>query len=324
MFFIIIYKLIFKVIRYKDRYHVLDWKSKNVFLFDSGGKYMRSLAEFGRGPRESQFIGDYFIDPYGSRVGAFDFRLGKIIFSDLEYNYLSERRFGDIFCNSALAIGLDKFVATNYGFSDMVGYLIQTNNFQTIVRSHLFTDIDFYKSYSHPNTFTLRKGNAFFCDALENKIYEIEADTIALAFCVDLGVKNLTREELRMDKFGVDNLIRSGKRAGMINSFHLIDEIAFFSYRQGLDRFYHFHDITTGKGVSTSNLLVGGYYVDIFGYDMEEDCLLAHIRSNEINSDMRSEYFDQILEDHNIAELPDFNNASPVIVELREFKKIFE
>lgn len=89
-----IFSSIDDIIMLNDTLFIFDrFKSKSVFLFDIGGKFINKICRLGKGPGEYLQVSSFDVDENTRNILLFDWTTKKLIFYDFNGDYLREISF---------------------------------------------------------------------------------------------------------------------------------------------------------------------------------------------------------------------------------------
>lgn len=103
-----------KIKFYENRIYILDGKNKDLYVFDSEGKFQFPLHSSGLGPGEFSKVSSFSIDPHFNQIVVFDDSLSKILYYTIDGKFIKERKVGYRFIdfeflpNGKIAVDLNK------------------------------------------------------------------------------------------------------------------------------------------------------------------------------------------------------------------------
>ena len=81
-----------KTIYTQGKFYFLDKKLMKMFIYSKNGKLLSSMDKKGRGPGEYNYLNDFLVDTINQTIELLDDGNQKIIKTDLNFNYINERK----------------------------------------------------------------------------------------------------------------------------------------------------------------------------------------------------------------------------------------
>ena len=172
-----------KLILHNDIFYILDSnKAKSVFIFNKDGSYKGKISRFGQGRNEYRYLRDMELDTINNQLILYDRNDGKVLFFDLDGNFIKTHKVGLRFSNFKIFPNGDFFFYTSNnqnvhnshisGFNALIGQL-NGKMFYRCLKNCIFLEnlkiVDGYKLNEH-------NGNISFSPRLSNTIYEVEVN----------------------------------------------------------------------------------------------------------------------------------------------------
>ncbi len=268
----------FKILSHRERYYILDWKTKQIYIFDVNGHFLSSLADQGRGPGELLFAIDFCIDDQRNELNVIDVRKGEVLAYTTSGRYLETKSLGTFYCNAIVSVDSNTFFATNYQFSEETKYLVETGkDFHEVISSHFVPEMDIHRSYSHPHMFTRRADLVYFSMPFADTIFKLSRGHVEPAYRIDFGASGLTAAQRSLDRYQLEAAIQRENKAANATNFHAFDNYIYFAFRSGRDVIHYFHDLSQGTGMAAKQLELGGVPVELYGYSQDGEKLIGSI-----------------------------------------------
>jgi hypothetical protein len=94
-----IFSKIDRIILYKDKIFILDRKINVVLIFSDSGKFLNKIQHLGKGPMEYISLHDFTIDENKKQIILYADRPSKLMFFNLDGQYIREEKTKDSFYN---------------------------------------------------------------------------------------------------------------------------------------------------------------------------------------------------------------------------------
>jgi len=168
--------------------------SKNVYVFDSKGKFERKLGKNGKGPNEILAVTNFYIDDKNNTIEIYDGVKSQNILYDLKGNVIQsikhKFRYGYDFIKSSkegyfFYLGFD---------SDEIGELIYVRNLENKEHVDLLPYNETLSKYIHFGdlvNFVQNKYGTYFTRSFSNVIYQLGEDNIFPKYNIDFGSRDL-------------------------------------------------------------------------------------------------------------------------------------
>ena len=184
-------KNIRQVIYFNDRYYVLDSDQAILFCFDSNGKYLFKVAQFGQGPEEYLRLEHFNIDPHNNQLLLLE-PYGNLLAFDLDGQFLSKTRLPKEVpaYNDVYVTGENRLVFTSLSYNELLFYDRNENS----IYDRLFNEdgrklrdgyfFIIYRIYNH-------NSDLFFSPPLSNDIINLSDRTV---FSWNFGKRTNTKK----------------------------------------------------------------------------------------------------------------------------------
>jgi hypothetical protein len=202
-----------KIVFHKDKIFVLDRKiSKSLFIFSQKGKFIKKINNIGDGPGEFKEPQDFIINAELNQIIIYCNQIRKLLFFDLDGNYLSEISVGLNF--TSIAMFNNKyyiFTHSVYNFRETYGEipydLIVLDKDAKIIDKQFPNDAELGKGIvviTHNSYFTKTNDSLYLSWVLNNTIYKISENNKAVPYCYfDFGKHNIP-EQIKQTKKEID------------------------------------------------------------------------------------------------------------------------
>jgi hypothetical protein len=271
---------------FNNHLFIFDEQQNKIFIFDDNGHFTEQIDNKGKGPDEYLYLSDFLINKQDSCLELLDVGNKKILRLDRSYKMKGEIKL-HFFC--------EKFLKCNPG-----GYLFFTNNQSNSGgqggKSYNFIQIDQDGKevtrflpilperqdliIAEPYCFTSYRNGAVFSLPIDNKIYHIINDSIAVGYSVSFGklntpdkilasLKNVTSQNKIQHQMKIFNDIAKNGYAYSIHSVLENEIFLFFQFRKKKDLYSVLYNkknkqIITGRNViDIDNSLILGQPVAI-------------------------------------------------------------
>jgi hypothetical protein len=270
---------IMSIYYYNHKLYVQCNERKNLFIFSDNGKFLKNVVRFGKGPGEAIEISAFLVNKDKNRIEVFSSQSAKIIYYDLNGNFLSEK---------STFLNFESFIKPN---SNTYCYYTgsRTNIINNERRDELvfFTDTllniqksffpDFiWKKHGLLNVLTFsetnRKGVFNLLIPYWDTIYRIDGTNFTKSYLLDFKDKKIKWgsfkgskpsrlvEELHYSKFAFCHAI-----------FYEFDRMIFSEILYSSETYFVFFDKITGKSETIRvsdfiNDINGISFLDIYGY----------------------------------------------------------
>lgn len=123
----------------KNRIYILDQvKTRGVFVFDKNGNFINKISRIGNGPGEYGIITDFLVQENEKKITLLA-NGRKLVFLDLDGNFISERKIQLPHCSFILTFKQDKFAFLNLVSAEDKYLVYFANNEYEINAKHLET-----------------------------------------------------------------------------------------------------------------------------------------------------------------------------------------
>ena len=234
-----------KMIRHENRFFILDQQTLSLFIFDAEGKFLNKISQFGKGPQEYASLSDFFLDIDHNRIilncGT------KFLYFDMNTcTFIKEERKAK---NSQSAyLGNETFAyysrnSTWNGKYNISAYRQGKEIYRHLPISEKMAGFTFEKEYSffQPD----REGNVLFATMLDNVVYKLNPDSMAVAYHIDFGKNGLPENFLddvphdeRIERLFKSSYCRS------VDNFIKNDYLTFFNftYKERVNTYLNLHE----------------------------------------------------------------------------------
>jgi len=194
-----------KVFIYKERLYIHDRKvTKSVFIFDLNGKWISTIARSGHGPGEYINITDMFIDPLYETLNLVAKANKKIMTFSLDGKELLSETTHSYPIMSMVASREGSYV----GHTGTASLSKDANSTMICFKDHSLSKLS-YRAFPTPegwrtilgmeSPLTYSEDDVYYIQAIQNKIYKMDSDSIYLAYEFDFPSRNpepnLTEEQ---------------------------------------------------------------------------------------------------------------------------------
>lgn len=318
-----------KIRQYHDDYYIFDVQRRKINVFDNSGRFKYNLGQEGKGPGELVFPGDFFADLPLDAVAVSDIRTGRVNYFNTSGQIIKEIPMVQKGVNFINGISIPEgvtWVLNHEWLNNEYEYVVKLNSTSgKIVASFLSPGIEFYSSTTNPMFLTYNGSNVYLSLAYDNEIYELSPDSVSMKYRIDFGRYNLTAEEKNQNKYVfLETLHRTDRASGIINFNKLKNDILYFAFDIGLEKYHYFYDEKRQQGIGAKNIVLSGIPVQIWGYDQNFQLIgnINHLPESNSVSTIKagSEKEENILE---IIHKIDFETSNPVLVKLNNVENIF-
>lgn len=318
-----------KIRQYHDDYYIFDVQRRKINVFDNSGRFKYNLGQEGKGPGELVFPGDFFADLSLDAVAVSDIRTGRVNYFNTSGQIIKEIPMAQKGVNFINGISIPEgvtWVLNHEWLNNEYEYVVKLNSTSgKIVASFLSPGIEFYSSTTNPMFLTYNGSNVYLSLAYDNEIYELSPDSVSMKYRIDFGRYNLTAEEKNQNKYVfLETLHRTDRASGIINFNKLKNDILYFAFDIGLEKYHYFYDEKRQQGIGAKNIVLSGIPVQIWGYDQNFQLIgnINHLPESISVSKKKaeSEKEENILE---IIHKIDFETSNPVLVKFNNVENIF-
>jgi hypothetical protein len=291
-----------KLIKTNDKYFILDTKSaKKLLVFSITGRFLYSIGNLGKGPGEYLNIMDFTIDDKNNYILIID-NLQKIIKTDLDGNFISEKKVPKDFKSFTNIVAQDGLIYTYSGLS--AG---NTKKYQIIQFDRKLDPIRWLLPYKYPlpgqrrfnNALYSFENNIYFVSFYDNVIYQRKDDTFEKRYLLNFSGKELPLKGLTSEQF-VDNKVNTF----LFNSCVEGDDIIFLSiFDKGKPKY--------GFLLKRNNKFL---LIDKINQEYPPFCIPIAYYKNKFISTIESQIFEKIFPASSIK--PD-KMDNPIIVEYK-------
>jgi hypothetical protein len=184
-----------RVISYKNRFYVSDYKLQAVFCFNANGEYLFKINKRGRGPEEYNYLEDFNIDPYNNQLMLL-VPWGYILYYDLDGNFISKVKLSSEIpaYNEVYALNKDKLLFISWNayrasyYSRKSGGILKRFLHVENGLQYIFNPL--HKSYYYNDSL-------FFNDVgVNNDVLNLTDDNQRIAYSWNFGENNNTSEQI--------------------------------------------------------------------------------------------------------------------------------
>ena len=174
-----------KLLIHNNKIYIMDiYKSKSIFIFSCDGKFISRISNYGTNNNEYLYLMDMEIDTITQQLVLYDRNGGKLLFYDLNGNFIKTKPLGfrfsnfKIFPNGNYLFFTDnnpnEFVKEISEYSLLIGALDGTISYRALQNEKFLKDLKFRSVFNLASN-----GNALYVSPrLLNSIYQIEEDGI--------------------------------------------------------------------------------------------------------------------------------------------------
>lgn len=188
-----------KIISVKNRLYILDRGiNKQIFVFNTEGKYLGSIGKYGKGPGEFISLSDFIIDDKKNQLLVLDAQLRKVLTYNLQdANFLNELKVTFLVTDF---VKLDDNVLSFYSkfpqTKSGINYSIANMNLKDKSYKWFLVqdEYDTRLSYSHS---IFQSENTYFASYFKDIIYRITADEVEPFITIDFGKNKIPKEKLK-------------------------------------------------------------------------------------------------------------------------------
>jgi hypothetical protein len=170
-----------KLFVYNNHIYILDARiAKSIFIFHYDGRFKTKISKNGQGRSEYTYLRDMEIDTINKRLTVYDRNDGKLLFFDLDGNYINAQKVGfrfsnfKFFPNGSILFYTDnnpnEFNFEISGFSVLIGQLSGKMFYRGLKNSSFLENLKYTDGYSLCED----NGKVILSPRLSNTIYEID------------------------------------------------------------------------------------------------------------------------------------------------------
>lgn len=227
---------------YNNNIYILDKQSNSVLIFNINGSFLNKINNVGMGPGEYTQIGDFDIDRDNNRILVYAHSPMKLIYYDLECNFIKEERINDIYRNilsvknGVVLIDID---------ASKKRYAWMKSEDSEKLKSYV--DIPDYilkfhnKSTMYPMVCTSKE--AYFYSPLDYNIYTCSEKGVFPKYRLDFGKNNIDINHLKsMKESEIKNFYQTLKEknyAFFISNFRETEDYLVFKFEPNNLVFYN-------------------------------------------------------------------------------------
>ena len=220
-----------KMILHENRFFIFDRQTRSIFIFGTDGKFLQKISQFGKGPQEYSSLSNFFLDIENNRIildGG-----SKFLYFDMNTcMFIKEER--KAMNNGASYLGSETFAfylcnGIWNGKYNIYAYRQGKEIYRHLPISKKMEGFTFEKEFSffQPD----QEGNVLFAELLNNVVYKLNPDSMALAYYIDFGKNGLPENFL--DDFPRqewEERISKSSYCSNVNCFIKNDHITFFKF----------------------------------------------------------------------------------------------
>jgi len=279
-----------KLIETDDRFYILDSRSaKRIFAFDKSGKYLFTIGNNGKGPREYLIPSDFCVDMINNYILIIDAEK-KILMFDLNGNFIKERY------NLKQVRSLTSISAHNgqiYGYtgrriSDEKKYqIVQLDSALKPIKWVLPYKYHFLGIIPFNNTLYTFNGRINYVGFFENILYQLDDGKYTKRYLFDFEGKNIPEREITTIEQFTQNKEYSYLFQDFVEGNNIIYSPIFFHGRP----MYGFLLKKSNKFLLIESILEDSaifippisYYKDYFISTIRSDLFLKKIRNDSLS-----------------------------------------
>jgi hypothetical protein len=245
-----------KLVKHADTLYIFDEKKNVIHKYNIRGTFSSNFSNYGKGPGEFIKISDFIIDTINNRIEIIDIGNSKIVTTDYNWNFLSQRKKPGYLKNfEIIAPNTYIYYASNYidqtlfknGQSKNIVITDSNNN---ILGTYMPI---FHKNYysSEPNQMVKCGNGVLVVTPLSNKIYFANKEEFFLKYLINFKRYNVDEKFDYLSKIDDNNIeelsnafisaIEEGNKntyATNITNMYEIDNNLFFQFFLSNDRAY--------------------------------------------------------------------------------------
>lgn len=246
-------------------------KEKTIFIYSNDGKYKTKICRLGRGPKEYVGLDDVLLKKDSLLI--LDRANRKLLYFGLNGDFYREVKFKKYRPIPFAVLDNARFVfyVGMPGHSEQNAEVIVTDLWgntlrQYVERPHL---TDKQGRFHLPDYFAVNDHGVFFIPVFEDKIYQLQSDTIKEIF--DFAFKNLMYS---FDEINVKSMLDQERKYSYFSGFHMANDGTFVCFNhRGKDPVDVCGNIFTRKLVTwRGDCPIYGTYKDYFITTIENDC----------------------------------------------------
>jgi hypothetical protein len=214
-----------------DSILVFDRKTKNIFLFNQNGKFVRKIGKKGNGPSEYIEFNDIYYDFDTNKLYAFERFQNKmfVYFLDGNLNEIINSHFS-----------FNSFIKTHKGFwiyscfnnnNPCKFNLIYTNDKLNTIKNGFFPQKNFVNITNEPCFSEDKEHNKYFYYPSSNIIYQLNDNIIEPFLEINFFGKTLPYSEIintkTIDEY--DKIINRENYVGFIENVHILEQFCIFN-----------------------------------------------------------------------------------------------
>jgi hypothetical protein len=267
---------------FKSNYYILDRQTNSVLIFNSEGKFFNKIQKLGDKKGEYRGLMDFTINEAENQIILSSHKPMKLLFFDLEGNFIKEERLPDLLNNLSLSGPNLFFTNITIGDDHLLFYKnLETNKERKILR--LMKNSRYFEAF-HLGTPTITKGmrtNISF--AYSDTLYEAQGDHVIAKYRIDFGDMHLPTDliEKNTPPSEIFRLAAANNYGFGITNFKEFKNIVYFSYGPNISVIYNKKNKQTVafKGVTNDeNFLLFNPFV----HDGNDNKLITVYSANEI------------------------------------------
>jgi hypothetical protein len=252
---------------YKNRSYIFDAKSNAIYCFNNAsGKHEFSIKASGRGPEEILFITGFLINEQKETIEIIDSDNRKILKFSLTGDFLAEQQTGFLGHYFEVLDSSTYIIYANYQKNDFNSNLYLTNaRFEP--QKSLLPILERFKNLSQlyfVHFKRLNNGHVLFSEMHDNKIYEVQQDSLYVRYTIDFMSNNIPeslKQTLDQDQspptqMDYLNTLSESNYCYDIHSFFESDELIGFLFTHKKQQNIYLKNTTTSKSILIDNILL--------------------------------------------------------------------
>ena len=223
-----------------DTYYIADpIQSGKVYLFDSDGKYLHSVGEMGRGPKEYLNHTDMIIEDNG-HISVYSSYQGTLFTYTMQGHFVESNEFGFKSANYGKA---KDFNYHHFGEGSGMPWQLYVSDKQHHVIDSCFSSSDVPFMFKSSPVFTPFEDGLNLCPGYGNQVYWLRDGKVSLSYTFDFGEYTIPSEYFGKGRSDAYDFIMSRtvaiKELFLENQKYAVLQAVVINYEQGLTRFVY-------------------------------------------------------------------------------------
>lgn len=261
-----------RLIRIGDRIYILDKVSKKISVFSMDGRSVFNIDKVGRGPGEYIQIRDFGVDTLNGRVVVMADVPMKVLYYDLEGNYLQESELSHLLDNVVCDNGREIYYNTYYKGNKASDYYVW---FGATADSPKKLALEASNNFYFDGPRIVKSREVYFTPRYDYTLYKVRQDSVIPCLKFDFGENNMTQDFL--DNIDDTRRCKEALQLGICHTVRCVRECEhFLMFKTNLGGFF-IHDKTCQKTRSFNFLQddeTGLLLTNYFPHDADDNRML--------------------------------------------------